>query len=290
MKGDLQTISGLRRSLADELSLLYPGNEALSISRLILEHNGIAEYTLLSNPSEKVNAKTLDEIKKIVGELKKNRPIQYILGETEFYGMTFFVDEHVLIPRQETEEMVSMILQENRVKQPAILDIGCGSGCIAISLARHLVNSRVSALDSESEAIRVASRNAKVHDVQIRFMQHDIFNDPPVPVKDRFDIIVSNPPYVTHEEKAWMLPHVRDHEPARALFVPGEDPLIFFRRIAELSAERLADAGVIWVEINEKFGKETGAVFENAGFSRVNILKDIHGKERFIRAGRSMKP
>lgn len=290
MKGDLHTISGLRRSLVDELNLLYPGNEALSISRLILEHTGITEYDLLSNPSKKVNAKTRSEIKKIVGELKKNRPIQYILGVTEFYGMTFLVDEHVLIPRPETEELVSMILQENRVKNPSILDIGCGSGCIAITLARHLQESHVTAIDSEPEAIRVASKNAAAHDLHITFKQHNILENLPVPGKNRYDIIVSNPPYVTPEEKQWMLPHVTDHEPARALFVPGEDPLIFYRRIAEMALDRLAEAGVIWVEINEKFGKETGAVFKKRGFSRVSILKDIYGKERFIRAGRSIEP
>ncbi|MCF8346738.1 MAG: peptide chain release factor N(5)-glutamine methyltransferase [Bacteroidales bacterium] len=282
-----KTILETRRSLLDELSDLFPGNESLSVSRLIMEHVGFREYQVLKNPAQKVNTKIQSEIKKIVAELKKNRPIQYILGETVFLDLTFFLDEHVLIPRPETEEMVSMILLENPFNNPSIIDIGCGSGCIAVSLAKYIPSSKVSAMEIDAGAIRIARKNADHNGVAVAFSQQNLFDHAPIKGETPFDIIVSNPPYVTRSEKNLMLPRVTDHEPALALYVPDEDPMLFYREIAVFAERHLSERGMVWVEINEKYGKQTSQLFAGKGFENVRLLKDIHGKERFVCAMRT---
>ncbi len=287
MDQDPNTILKIRRSLLNELSDLFPGNESVSISRWILEHVGFSEYTILKNPDQKVTTKIQSEIKKIVAELNINRPIQYILGETVFLDLKFFLDEHVLIPRPETEEMVSMILRENPFSQPSIIDIGSGSGCIAVSLAKYIPGSKVSAMEIDAGAIRIARKNAKHNGVEVAFSQQNLFNHDPVKGETPFDIIVSNPPYVTCSEKAGMLPRVTDYEPALALYVPDKDPFLFYSEIAVFAERHLSGQGMIWVEINENYGTQTAQIFSGKGFEKVKLLKDIHGKERFVCAMRS---
>lgn len=280
------TIGQLKRSLLNELSVNFSKNEAYSITRLILEHFGYAEYDILQAPAAVVDNKMKPEITKIVNELNKNRPIQYILGETFFYDLKFKVDENVLIPRPETEELVANILNDIRINNPHIIDIGCGSGCISVALAFALPESNVFALDVDEKAIAIAKANALLNGVKVEFIQKSIFDFTGIDFDFPFDIIVSNPPYVTREEAKFMLPNVLKYEPDLALFVPDSDPLIFYREIIRFSLDRLSPEGVVWVEINEKFGKEAEELFFRSGFSNVRILEDIHGKERFIKASR----
>ena len=286
MDKGLQTISQIRRSLIHQLSESFPGNEAFSIVRLILEHLGFTENSVLKNPSAEVTFKIESKITKIVNELKKNRPIQYILGQTNFLDLTFLVNEHVLIPRPETEEMVSLILKEKCCNDPYIIDIGSGSGCISIALAHNIPGSRVSAMDVDKKSIQLAEKNASIHNVTVNFMHQSIFDAGTGFGEATYDIIVSNPPYVTQTDKLSMSPNVTEHEPAIALFVNDDDPLVFYREIIRFSENSLANKGSVWVEINERFGKETSQLFIDAGYGEVLLLKDIHGKDRFIKAKR----
>jgi release factor glutamine methyltransferase len=286
MDKGLQTISQIRRSLIHQLSGSFPDNEAISITRLILEHVGYTENSVLMNPSAEITFKIASKITKIVNELKKNRPIQYILGQTWFMDLTFLVNEHVLIPRPETEEMVLNIVQDNCCEDPSIIDIGTGSGCIAIALAHHIPGSRVNAIDIDNNALQLAEKNALLHKAAVNFIHQSIFDTGTGSGEASYDIIVSNPPYVTQTDKLSMAPNVTGHEPATALYVSDNDPLIFYREIIRFSANRLSEKGSIWVEINEKFGEETSQLFNDAGYGQVFLLKDIHGKDRFIKAKR----
>lgn len=237
-----------------------------------------------------------------VKELLKNRPIQYIIGETEFCGMRFFVNENVLIPRPETEELVEKLAvssyqfssfrpkRSEVEKSPAnvsILDIGTGSGCIAISLAKLIPNSDVTAVDVSEKALEVARKNAEANGVNVHFVLDDILNSNVQThgrASQQFDIIVSNPPYVCESEKSEMRANVLDYEPSTALFVPDNDPLIFYRKILEFAQKTLKPAGEIWFEINEKFGEEMKNLCFVMGFKNVEILKDFRGKDRILRA------
>lgn len=277
-------IATTRRDLITGLADLFPGNEAVSIARMILEHAGFSEYSILKDPAAEPDAASRSEITKIVNELQKNRPIQYILGESQFFDLYFYVDERVLIPRPETEEMVNQVLQENRLTDPRILDIGTGSGCIAITLSHYISRSTVKAIDSEPGAIEVARKNAARNNAKVHFSCKSILKLAENPGDDRYDLIVSNPPYVTQSDKLMMHPRVTANEPQSALFVTDEDPLVFYRAIAGFGMLALADAGAVWVEINENLGEETTRLFRDTGFENVRLLKDIHGKDRFIKA------
>jgi release factor glutamine methyltransferase len=287
MHNKVNFITGIRRSLINQLSEFFSGNEAVSVTRLILEHAGYNERIILMNPTAEIPAEKLSEITKIVDELKKNRPIQYILGNTTFMDLTFQVNEHVLIPRPETEELVLNILREKRAADsPSIIDIGCGSGCIAIALAHNIADSSVSAMEVDDLALRLAMNNASNNNVSVSFIRQSIFDPWTGPENRAFDLIVSNPPYVTESEKLLMPANVTEFEPGIALYVPDDDPLIFYRAIIRFSENQLSETGMVWVEINEKFGKETVDLFKRAGFGLVQLLKDIHGKDRFIKAAK----
>ncbi len=226
---------------------------------------------------------------KIISALQHQEPIQYILGHTEFYGLNFTVNEHVLIPRPETEELVDIVVksQKNPEKTINILDIGTGSGCIAISLAKHLNQSRVYALDVSEKALRVASENAISNHADIEFSKADILNDNTsheVFEAVQFDAIVSNPPYVRELERQAMQPNVLDHEPHLALFVKDNDPLVYYRHIARFAKQRLKPKGALFLEINENLGVETLALLNAELFKKVELLKDLSGRDRFVTA------
>lgn len=286
MTRGIKDIATTRRELITTLADLFPGNEAVSIARMILEHVGYSEYHILKDPSAEPDHQSRSEITKIVKELQKNRPIQYILGETQFFDLRFFVDERVLIPRPETEELVNHILRENNTPTPRILDIGTGSGCIAVTLAHYIPGSRVAALDIEPGATEVAGINAGRNNVSVHIFHANILELARKPDNTSYDLIVGNPPYVTESDKLAMHPRVTTHEPAAALYVSDEDPLIFYRAIATYGKSALPDGGSAWVEINERFGKETMSLFTKEGYGNVRLLKDIHGKDRFIKATR----
>ncbi len=284
MLQSLDTAREMKRSLLRELSSIFEGNEAYSITKIILEYLGFTEMEIVKNPDAPVNIKVQDKITKIVAELKQNKPIQYILGETTFMGLKMYVNEHVLIPRPETEEMVLKILKDNRLTSPKVMDIGCGSGCIAISLAKEIPSGIVYALDLDEDALEVAKKNAAANDVRITFIRENILNAPKISGSPAFDLIVSNPPYVTESEKAHMLPNVVKYEPGLALYVSDEDPLMYYRGIIAFADHHLADQGIIWVEINEKYGEECENLLKRSGYSMVELIQDIHKKDRFIKA------
>lgn len=242
------------------------------------------EYLLLYNRSDCIinsnqvlNKSQLSKIKKIVAELKTHKPIEYILGKTEFYGLKIKVNEHTLIPRPETEQLVDWILKENFV---AALDIGTGSGCIPIALAKH-TDAKVLAIDVSEEALLIAEENAKNNEVEIDFIHQDILQTKSL---QKVDLIVSNPPYVLESEKKKMQENVLDYEPELALFVEDKNPLIFYKKIASLAINFLNENGKLFFEINTKFGKETIEMLADIGFVNIELKKDMNDKYRMIKA------
>lgn len=220
----------------------------------------------------------------ILEKLKIQIPIQYIIGTTHFYGLEFIVDENVLIPRPETEELVDWIVKLNsklsKKKNLKILDIGTGSGCIAVSLAKNIPNSEVFAIDVSEKVLAIAKKNAILNKVPVTFLHKNILETKDL--NQKFDIIVSNPPYVRNLEKAEIKPNVLDNEPHLALFVPDNDPLIFYKKIAELAAANLNPNGQLFFEINQYLGKETQELLEYIGLKNIELRKDIYGNDRMI--------
>ncbi|GET32447.1 release factor glutamine methyltransferase [Prolixibacter bellariivorans] len=273
--------------IREKLSVRYEPSECESISFLIFEHIlGYSRLQVHLKKDETIPDAKVTEIEEILNRLVEGEPIQHILGKADFFGLTFYVNPHVLIPRQETEELVDWIINENKLAAPEILDIGTGSGCIPVSLAKNIPDAEVSAYDISAEAISIANQNAKNNAVSIRTRQVDILQWEAVSIDKTFDIIVSNPPYVKEEEKKLMQEHVVSHEPHLALFVSNDDPLIFYRRIAEFAQQHLSPEGTLYFEINEALGHETVSLLQENGFNNVTLRKDINGKDRMICATR----
>ena len=221
-----------------------------------------------------------------LAQLKAEKPIQYILKKTEFYGLSFYVDENVLIPRPETEELVDWIIKDAKSGALSsgklrILDVGTGSGCIAVALAKHIPQATVYAIDSEAPALEVALKNAGKHEVSINFSKADILNLEHF--SGKFDCIVSNPPYVRQSEKKHMKNNVLKYEPHAALFVPDEVPLVFYEKIAAWAMEHLMPGGLLYVEINQYLGEAIKNILKNNGFSAINLKKDLYGNDRMIK-------
>jgi len=278
------SLKTLQRQIASSISL-YEDQEKSNIAYLILEDLfKITKTDLLMNKEIKNYNPT--RIKDIINRVNNAEPIQYILGHTEFYGRKFTVNKHVLIPRPETEELVDLIIKENRKqKNPAILDIGTGSGCIAVSLKKEIPHARVFALDTSKEALEVAKLNAKDLNAELNFIEADILNLAGKELNDlKFNIIVSNPPYVTDSEKEFMHQNVLDYEPEMALFVRDQDPLLFYRTIIEFSQEHLLAEGLCYFEINERYGNETKELFKKNNFTDIRMLQDLRGKDRIAAA------
>lgn len=283
------TIKKYRQYFINSLEDLYSIEELQSIFYLLAEkllHLSRIDITLQLD-----NTLTSDEeinFNQAIDRLKIYEPVQYILGETEFFGYPFLVNKQVLIPRPETEELVSWIIEDVDKKETTILDIGTGSGCIAISLAKKLNNAVVSAIDISNKAIEVAKKNALINNVNVEYSSVDVLNFEDKLVlqdkwKSKFDIIVSNPPYVRMQEKKLMQLNVIDHEPDIALFVEDDDPLLFYRRISELSRQYLKHNGTLYLEINEYLGVEMEKMLNEAGFKHVELKKDMFGKNRMIK-------
>lgn len=282
--GNTMTLGEFRTGLLADLEDIFSPGEALATARLIMEHVGLPEKTWIADPFQLISHKYQTEVNKITAQLHRNRPIQYILGETEFCGLRMKVNENVLIPRPETEEMVYRILAEYAGRQPRTIDLGTGSGCIAVALASQLQGANVTALDSSAAALSVALENASEHGLQIRFLEGDMRLVSRDDLGEKADLIVSNPPYVTHGEKVMMQPNVLKYEPGEALFVDTDDPLEYYRAVLRVAAFALSEGGTIWVEINEHFGPETMDLFRRAGYEKSLLMKDIHGRDRFIKA------
>jgi release factor glutamine methyltransferase len=281
------SIIQLHKSIVLKLKALYGAEEVCAMS------DRLFEYYLHLSPTQRVlagvtvvDSDLITAIDDAVQKLLSNIPLQYVLGTAFFMDLKFAVNPSVLIPRPETEEMVDLIIKQYAAMHVGqklnILDIGTGSGCIAIALKRFLPASVISAIDISEEALKVAAYNASKNNATVNFIHTDILDKTQWNELAHFDLIVSNPPYVTHEEKIQMLPNVLDHEPHTALFVPDDDPLIFYRTIIDFSKFKLRKAGVLWFEINEKFGGELKDIAMNQGFTEANIIFDFRGKSRFL--------
>ena len=287
-------IKELKIYFIDSVSELYPSEEVQSFFNLLSEkHLGMSRIEIALNSDKSISEATISKFNSVIQRLKNSEPIQYILGETEFFGLPFKVDENVLIPRPETEELVSWVLESvpplKGARGMSILDIGTGSGCIAISLASKLPNAKVSALDISKGALEVAKQNAKLNKVEVNFMKVDILNSNTwnLVFKDlEFNCIVSNPPYVRELEKELMESNVVKYEPETALFVKDEDPLLFYRKIAQFGKLYLKPNGLLFFEINEYLGELMLELLKEEGYSEIEIKKDIFGKDRMIKCKR----
>lgn len=263
---------------------VYSPEEKRAITFIILEKTlGITRSQILSGTTvQPVNEAISRDIDHIVQEVNRYRPIQYIFNEAYFFGYRFYVNSHVLIPRPETEELVDKILKDiGPIKNLSIADWCTGSGCIAISLAAALPLAQISGWDISTEALAVAVRNAEQNDVSVSWMLTDILSPEISEETHKYDIIVSNPPYVTEMEKMDMSENVLMYEPHLALFVPNNDPLLFYAAIAERAVQMLNEGGKLYLEINEQFGEGMKLLLEGFGFLEVEITKDMSGKDRF---------
>ncbi len=269
-----------------ELRQIYAENESESITRLILEHVGYPFSVILRDPDQVPPSLLHAQINEIVAEIHTKKPIQYILGYTYFCDLRIKVDKNVLIPRPETEELIEHIKASDKKSFQRIIDLGTGSGCIALALKQYFPDAEVWGVDINKETLRVAGENGRNNMLQVNLGFLDLLNTPPLEQWEAFDLVVSNPPYVMKGEQRLMADNVLKFEPGSALFVEDSDPLIFYRAIASFCTKHLAEDGELWVEINEQLGKETAKLFYNEGFRRVQIMKDIHEKERFIHARR----
>lgn len=274
-----QTILFIKTELAD----FYPRTEIQNFVFLLLEFVcSIDKQSILSGKDKKISLNERILIERYVAELKKHRPIQYITGETEFFGLPFKIQEGALIPRPETEELVEWITESvNNNRLISILDIGTGSGCIAVALAKKIKQSQVSAVDISEKALELAKVNANKNDVEIIFLKKDILRDD---VPGKWDVIVSNPPYITPKEKEHMSANVLEYEPHEALFVPQKKPLLFYERIADIAINQLNPGGYLFFEINSSFGEVTANLLIEKGFQSVTLRKDISGNDRMIKA------
>jgi len=273
------------RNFCNRLTPLYSENEAKRIAQILLQRvTGKLIFHLLANNSNTLSAIQLSEAEEYLSQLKLQKPIQYIIGETDFFGINLRITPDVLIPRPETEELVDWVIKSNVFPKPSILDIGTGSGCIAIALAKNIASSRVTALDISPKAIALAKQNAAVVGVEVDFFVFDILGNSPWPSGNQVDIIVSNPPYVRESEKKLMGKNVLDFEPHMALFVNDGQPLIFYDAIARYADSLLKTRGAVFCEVNEAFGRETADLFTMNGFTDVQVKRDINGKERMVKA------
>ena len=300
-------IKELKIYFVDAVSELYPSEEVQSFFNLLSEkYLEMSRIEIALKSDKSISKATILKFKEAIQRLKNFEPIQYIIGETEFFGLLFKVDENVLIPRPETEELVTWILEEVKEKRGEgkekrkerreergdefeILDIGTGSGCIAISLASKLSEMNIIALDISKGALEVAKQNAKLNKVKAKFIEADILNSNTWNLKFEnleFNCIVSNPPYVRELEKELMEPNVVKHEPATALFVKDNDPLLFYRKIAQFGKKYLTPNGLLFFEINEYLGESMLELLKEEGYSEIEIKKDIFGKDRMIKCKR----
>lgn len=277
-------LKDLKKELLAELSSVFDTSEIETFFYRLIDHQlGLSKIDMVLNPDVTITAKDDRFFKTAIRELKNEKPIQYIIGSTEFYGLNFKVTEATLIPRPETEELVDWILKDNLNKTDlSVLDIGTGSGCIPISLAKHLSDSSVATIDVSSEAIKVAKDNANTHQVAMKFINQDILNC--TDISEKYDVIVSNPPYVRHLEKQEIKKNVLAYEPHLALFVADDDALIFYKKITELALESLTENGALYFEINQYLGQETVDLVKNLGFSSVELRKDLSGNDRMLKA------
>ncbi len=287
----MDTVGELSSEFKQALASVYEPNETEALALLTLsEITGLTKAQLKAFPEKQLMPEQAEHIKNIQTRLQTGEPIQYILGYTEFFGLQFNVNSSVLIPRPETEELVEWVWDEVsslKLAVGSILDIGTGSGCIAISLKKKLPGATVSAVDISGAAIDTAKQNADLNKVEIDFIQDDILNPSNLSLlTNHYSLMVSNPPYVTQQDKNQMHRNVIDFEPHTALFVPENDPLMFYKAIADFAMANLNLEGLLFFEINESLGKETMEMLAAKGFKNIELRKDMGGRDRMIRAGK----
>ena len=270
--------------IREALRGIYPDSEALSLAKMLLvEAFGFSTLELYGGKDKEISGNRRDDLDKMLSRLLKNEPIQYVLGKETFCGLDFEVDCNVLIPRPETRELVEWIVADRKSSASShILDIGTGSGCISISLAKFLLGSKVEAWDISDGALDVARRNAERNGVEVLYRHQDVLDA--LPEGAIYDVIVSNPPYIAEKEKSDMDANVLDWEPSTALFVPDADPLLFYRKIAELGLSMLKTGGALYFEINRAYGQETISMLESLNYSQIELRKDGWGNDRMIKA------
>jgi release factor glutamine methyltransferase len=281
------TIHEAQQQLLFQLYHVYDNREAANIADWVMEHlTGWKKIDRIINKQLPLLPDTVARLEQYIKELGAHKPVQYVLHEAWFCGMPFYVDEHVLIPRPETEELVEWVVSEVGSRKPdiSIFDIGTGSGCIPVSLKKKLPKANVYACDVSEGALAVAKKNAVTFQTNIHFLQADFLNTSSWQQLPAVDIIVSNPPYIPHSNKNTMLPNVLEFEPHVALFVPNDDPLLFYKAIAEFAQQKLLPGGSIFAEIHEDLGEQTKALFLEKGFNQVEVRKDMQGKDRMIKA------
>ncbi len=277
-------LKNVKENFTDSLKEIYPSEEIDSFFNLLAEyHLAFTRFQISLHSNFDVEENEILKFTDAENRLKNFEPIQYIIGETEFYGLKFKVNMHTLIPRPETEELVEWVLNnsEFKIQNSELLDIGTGSGCIAISLAKNLPNFKVSALDISEEALKISAENAKLNEVKINFFHADILRTETLP--NSYDIIVSNPPYVRELEKEFMQKNVLNFEPATALFVENENPLLFYKAISKLAKTYLKENGLLFFEINEYLSEELIEFLKLEDFKNIELKKDIYGKYRMLK-------
>ena len=276
-----------RTTFYKRLQSHYPDTEIAGMYGLLLEkYMGISRVEATLQAQNEINPSVLEKLEVALCRLEKQEPIQYIIGEAYFRGLRFYVNSSTLIPRPETEELVSWIVSDNKESSHILhaVDIGTGSGCIALALKNELQESKITAIDISDKALEVVKRNAENLNLSIETLQLDILNDR-LP-KKKLDFIVSNPPYVCETEKSDMRSNVLDYEPSLALFVKDSDPLLFYRRILELATESVKENGSVYFEINERFAEETIRLADSLGWRKSVVKKDIFGRDRMMRIKR----
>lgn len=282
-------LSDLKIKMISLLATGFEKTEIESFFYLLIDFRlNVSKMDFLLNPSLNVSTEDARFFESAIQKLKSEQPIQYIIGETEFFGLQFKVTENTLIPRPETEELVDWILKDQTLidnKELRIFDVGTGTGCIPISLAKNLVSAKVTTVDVSEEAIKIAQENAISNNVAVSFVNDSILEPKIVnDLKNKFDIIVSNPPYVRNLEKQEIKKNVLDYEPHLALFVEDNDALIFYKKIAEYALNHLKKDGVLYFEINQYLGNETVELIKCLGFKTIELRKDLSGNDRMIKA------
>lgn len=282
------TLNEARRVLTKELKNLYETDESRNIIELVIEHiTNMSRADQVKNKVPYLTCTQLEDLDGITERLKKNEPVQYVLGEAWFAGMKFKVNKNVLIPRPETEELVDWIVRKavsHELRAMSILDIGTGSGCIPITIKKKLPEANVSAIDVCSEALFTATGNAIELNAEVDFLLLDFLDEEKWKELGQYDIIVSNPPYVKQSEISTMHDRVKEFEPHLALFVPDEDALVFYKKLADFSLTHLNPEGSLFVEINEALGNTVVKLFQSAGFTTIELKKDMQGKDRMVKA------
>ena len=279
-----RTLAFIQSEMRRQLAPVYSPRELQQVVFELLEHFGFTRVQVIAYPDAKLSETDYEQLQLMLKRLADGEPLQYVVGTEWFMDMPFRVCRDVLIPRPETEELVRLIVGRCKRPSPRIADVGTGSGCIAVSLATLIDGAQVTAVDVSASAIEVAQRNAEQNSAQVEFVCADILADNQLFAPSSLDVVVSNPPYVTETDKSQMSRNVLDFEPHLALFVPDSDPLLFYRRIAELAQQWLKSGGMLFFEINERFGPETVQLLENMRFVNVELHRDFYEKNRMVSA------